>query len=356
MPELNDFLKKLKELYKKEPTLDAARMSEFIRQYALDKGESYTYELPNGGEFQVGGAADRANLPKYNSKTVEKLAQLLCEVNAKLPPQPCIKLTPVRGEPTVFDSKLGGAPYLPKSMGYPTVREGNLAGRPLRLLAQLNFDTLPKLPGFPESGILQFFAGCDGDDVVGADFKDYFNQNGFRVIYHEQVISDMSQLVTEADMPQFDPEDYPFPFKGEYLLKPSQPVLFPATTSDFRFDPAVIECYNRLFGGNIVAIWGGKADVKPGLRTVDEPLYDALYDSCTVVGTRIGGYPFFTQDDPRYAEYYSGCDTLLFQLDSEDNAEASIVWGDYGVGALFINSDDLKRRDFSRVLYSWDCS
>lgn len=107
MPELNDFLKKLKDLYKTEPTLDAARMSKFIRNYALDNGESYTYELPNGGTFQVGGAADRVNQPKYNSKTVEKLAQLLCEVNAKLPPQPCIKLTPVRGETTVFDSKLG---------------------------------------------------------------------------------------------------------------------------------------------------------------------------------------------------------------------------------------------------------
>ena len=356
MPELNDFLLHMKEFYKKNHSPNEEQMSGFIQEYALEKGENYTYELPSGGAFQVGGAVDRRAFPKYSAKTLEKLTQLLRELNAKVPPKPCIRLTPVREETTVFDSKLGGVPYLPKSMEYPAVREGTLAGRPLRLLAQLNFGTLPKLPGFPDSGILQFFAGCDGDDVVGVDFDDYFNQNGFRVIYHEQVIADTSQLFSAADMPQFDPEDYAFPFKGEFLLKASEPQLCAVTPEDHQFAPAVIECYNRLFGGNIVAMWGGRPDVKPGLRTVDEQLYNALYDSIDSTGSRIGGYPFFTQDDPRYAERYSGCDTLLFQLDSCYDGENEIIWGDSGVGAFFINSEDLLRREFSRVMYSWDCS
>ena len=355
MPELNDFLLKLKQLYKANKSPNAEQMSEFICNYAQEKGESYTYELPKGGAFQIGGAADRYNQPKYSVKTLEKLTKLLCELYAKVPPKPCIRLTPVREEATIFDSKLGGVPYLPKSMEYPKAREGALAGKPLRLLAQLNFGTLPKLPGFPESGILQFFAGCDGDDVVGVDFDDYFNQNGFRVIYHEQVIADTTQLFSQADMPQFDPEEYAFPFKGEFLLKASQPQLCAVTPEDHHFAPAVIECYNSLFGGNIVAMWGSGTEVKPGLRTVDEQLYEALYDSIDSKGSRIGGYPFFTQDDPRYAEHYSACDTLLFQLDSFYDGENEICWGDSGVGAFFINSEDLMLRDFSRVLYSWDC-
>ena len=42
---------------------------------------------------------------------------------------------------------------------------------------------------------------------------------------------------------------------------------------------------------------------------------------------------------------------LLFQLDSDDG----VMWGDCGVGNFFITDADLKRRDFSRVLYNWDC-
>ncbi len=349
MPELNDFLRKMKQFYKTNPAPNAGEMSEFIKGYAAGQEEGYIYELPSGGAFQWGADADSGDIPKYSPNTLRKLAQLLCEINAQLPPEPCIKLTPVREETTVFDSKLGGVPYLPKSMEYPMVRYGSMAGNPLRFLAQLNFSTLPGLPGFPETGILQFYAGCDGDEVVGVDFDNYFNQNRFRVIYHESVISDTSKLISAADLPQFDPEDY-FLFNGEFLLKPSQPTLCPATAEDFRFEPAVVECYNRLFGGSINALWG-----RDGLVSLDEPLCDAIFDSCCQSGARIGGYPYFTQSDPRIAKEYSGCDTMLFQLDSEGSGEDEIIWGDCGVGAFFISSEDLKRRDFSRVLYSWDC-
>jgi uncharacterized protein YwqG len=41
-------------------------------------------------------------------------------------------------------------------------------------------------------------------------------------------------------------------------------------------------------------------------------------------------------------------------LDSED-AENEIMWGDSGVGNFFIHPEDLKKRDFSKVFYNWDC-
>ena len=73
---------------------------------------------------------------------------------------------------------------------------------------------------------------------------------------------------------------------------------------------------------------------------------------CYNGGHRIGGYPEFTQEDPRaqvpaFREYVQ-----LMQLDSDDK---HTMWGDAGVGHLFIHPDDLRRRDFSRVMYSWDC-
>ena len=50
---------------------------------------------------------------------------------------------------------------------------------------------------------------------------------------------------------------------------------------------------------------------------------------------------------------------LLFQLDSqlaENRGEPDLVlWGDCGVGNFFISREALKKRDFSRVGYHWDC-
>ena len=76
-------------------------------------------------------------------------------------------------------------------------------------------------------------------------------------------------------------------------------------------------------------------------------------------GHRIGGYPFFTQDDPRaYLPHLQQHTILLLQLDSDSgNGDADkVLWGDYGVGNFFITPEDLQRRDFSRVLFTWDCS
>ena len=42
---------------------------------------------------------------------------------------------------------------------------------------------------------------------------------------------------------------------------------------------------------------------------------------------------------------------LLFQL----NSVKDIMWGDAGVANFFIDREALKNRDFSHVMYNWDC-
>lgn len=71
-------------------------------------------------------------------ETREKLDKILAEVDKQLPPVETVRLKLSRGETTVFDSKMGGKPYFPKGMEYPTVREGENAGKPLYFLVQLN--------------------------------------------------------------------------------------------------------------------------------------------------------------------------------------------------------------------------
>lgn len=297
---------------------------------------------------------------EFTQETLDKLTVLLKRLDEKCLPQPHLPLTFVRvSSASVFDSKLGGVPYFPKDMEYPRVLEGTLAGKPLKLLAQLNFAALPHLDGFPQKGILQFFAGCDGDDVYGIDFNDNFVQNGFRVIYHENVEEDTEKLMSGEDMPAFD-DDEDYPFTGEFLLKAGEPHMSAITTDDYRFDSAVAESYNELFGGDVVGMWANK-DGKKGIRQVDEPLYYAISQVRAVVGSGIGGFPYFTQGDVRPCdEEYGTCDTLLFQLDSgssegSDDWADEVMWGDSGVANFFISADRLAKRDFSRVLYTWDC-
>ncbi|HGY2265805.1 TPA: DUF1963 domain-containing protein [Morganella morganii] len=46
---------------------------------------------------------------------------------------------------------------------------------------------------------------------------------------------------------------------------------------------------------------------------------------------------------------------LLLQLDS-GSGDVDILWGDCGIGNFFICPDDLKKADFSRVVYNRDCT
>lgn len=293
---------------------------------------------------------------EMSAETQAKTEKLLARVDELIEPVDSVRLKPSRVDTTVFDSKLGGVPYFPKSMEYPTVREGELCGRPLFFLGQLNFEELPKLPGFPAEGILQFFAGCVDDSVIGMDYKNGFSQNGFRVIYHERIITDKSALYSEEDMPEFGEGHIRFPFKGEFKLLAEKTEPMGISMSDFRAERAVTAAYNELFDGGADSLWDGDNPI----CDEDEALVDAIADMRSGKGTRMGGYPLFPNNDPReFDEEYAKCTVLLFQSDSECGAEKfswddMISWGGYGSANFFISPEDLAKRDFSRVLYNWD--
>ena len=70
--------------------------------------------------------------------------------------------------------------------------------------------------------------------------------------------------------------------------------------------------------------------------------------------TKGDGLPFFTQEDPReYNKELQKYDTLLFQIDGAD--ERKISFGHGAVMNFFINREKLKNKDFSDILYNWDC-
>lgn len=276
------------------------------------------------------------------------LKPILDKMNTLLPPEPAIRLSVESGEAGLFDSKLGGTPYFPKNMEYPLGKAKFFKGQPLILLAQLNFEKLPHIPDFPTKGILQFFIAADDLYGMTADYGEGFTrQDNFRVIYHENIITDESQLLSSDEIPKYSGDERYLPFEGEFLLKAEEPVMMNATMWDYRFGDAFVSAYNEFADEPLEDFWD-----------LDDDIADELYAMTDFPDAIIGGYPIFTQDDPRVREEIADCDTLLFELDSVYKADRGIdiMWGDSGTGTFLIPRDRLKALDFSRVLYNYDCS
>lgn len=267
---------------------------------------------------------------EYNDLMPEGLAKYSEKFKQTL--KPFIQLTVKPEKTELWESKFGGNPYIPIGFDYPKNSTGNI----LCLLAQINFEEMPITDGFPEKGILQFFINFseDSPDTIGMNFEDQVRQENFRVIYHEEVTKDSSKLLTDFSFIS-DEDLYESPVSGEYKVYPS-----------ISFEPVSATSYEfwELLGVNE--------------DELEDDELDELYEAFEATGHKIGGYPYFTQSDPRDGlEDYSNFDTLLFQLDSdsEEDTGIEIMWGDSGVGNFFINSNDLKKLDFSKVLYNWDC-
>lgn len=290
--------------------------------------------------------------PPQTSADKYDIEEILKKIDEQIPPKPVIKLEPKRGEDlSVFESKLGGIPYMPADFEYPKGKSGIFEGRPLRLLAQLNFEKLPHIENFPQKGILQFFCSDDDEDsTYGLNFDSPIVQDGFRVIYHENIIADESRLMPKESMPAFTTDMGNFPFDGEFLLEPKETESCPISSGDHRFEKLLLKILCEISGKEYENIYeiGGE----------EEELCEKLYEMRSFEQTCIGGYPFFTQDDPRgFNEEIADYDILLFQCASffEGDAGDEIMWGDMGVGNFFISEKDLKNLDFSKVAYNWDC-
>lgn len=226
----------------------------------------------------------------------------------------------------LFDSKFGGDPYWPADRPYPTDGEG----KPMYLLAQLNFSQIPRLEGFPENGLLQFYASADS--MYGLNLDRPTDQTSFRVIYFDN---------TEA--PALDH----FHFLHEEGRRDALPLERPMQLS-FTPDKDYYSFSNFRLPEERMDELLGDLPGDEEFRLMEEEMAKVYPDN----GHKIGGYAYFTQYDPRDDKAYDDY-ILLLQIDSQ---LPDICWGDVGVGNFFIDPEDLKRKDFSRVLYNWDCT
>lgn len=257
----------------------------------------------------------------------------------------CIRIELTDNKPTIFESKAGGVGYIPHEDGFPTDSKGNQ----LRLLAQIDCSKI-NLDEFPKQGLLQFW--IMNDDLCGADFDNNTKQDTFRIVYHESVDTTVTEdeiksKIVPNEYEQDGEEDF-MPVNGEYGLTfaPSENVM---TVFDYRFDKEFAKRYNAL-------------DTDKDIEDTYDPEYNVdefLEYSDAAFAHKIGGYPAFTQEDPRKClseEEAANYDFLLLQLESDfSDGVGRILWGDAGICNFFINSEKLKALDFSDVIYNWDC-
>ena len=241
-------------------------------------------------------------------------------------------------------SKFGGLPYWNPVQTYP---EGT-DGKKLILLAQINMAEIPPLQDFPATGLLQFFiSGSDG--LFGLDFDNPTGQKNWRIVYHETVDPGITEqsvrslgIQTAGDIEAESGAS--FPFGDEFALEFNRTESCITPNSDERFVDAVRQAAVTL--GLPVP-----EEATSGYDLFSEDIYDELYEKGS--GHHLGGYPSFTQYDPR--SLGDPHDSLLFQMDSDYSGSGDIMWGDMGVANFFISREALRRRDFSDVLYNWDC-
>ena len=211
-------------------------------------------------------------------------------------------------------------------------------------LAQLNFQEIPVLHGFPPKGWLQFYISTN--DNFGIDFQHRTLQKNFRVLYFENI--DENNIHTNFDFIEKESMYDYSPVSVQHALSFSMAEEY-AGAHDIRFRQTIGMSAKKLAAT---------------FRSSSARILSELYQQLNSNGHKIGGYAYFGDRDPRadkkYQEEIPNFDEyiLLLQIASvppaTDDAAPDIMWANYGVGNFFIHPDHLRKRDFSSVAYNWD--
>lgn len=217
-------------------------------------------------------------------------------------------------------SQLGGMPWWPRGLDYPQDRTGT----PLFLLAQINLGETELLAPLPARGLLQVFIAAD--ELYGIDFEQPKHQQGFRVVFHDDL--------------ERQPVVIAFPADVLARAKTYLPLQDPARARAIALnrDAMAVDIRDYRFAALLPDI------------AADDDLSELYAEWHTAAAIRLGGYASFTQDDPRADQADLG-DFNLLTVDTTDG----IMWGDSGIGQFLMHDADLRERNFKRVAYNWDC-
>ena len=245
--------------------------------------------------------------------------------------RPAVGFVAAKDQPRSADgSRLAGPAWIADGEEWPCAKNGV----PLEFLFQLDCADCAALDGYPSDTILQFFVGrsdlygCDFDRLVTGDF-----------LVHARSRSDKGALQSPPPLEVVNDE-----FGSDF-----SPIMnLVVRTEGIAFVP---ELYTDTMDWSL-------HEVASRIDALHER-YDItkLEDWIEGDGDRrasrhhTGGYPAFTQSDITASETGRPFDHVLLNLTADDH----IMFGDSGECVFLIRKEDLRRGDFSRVAYSWDC-
>lgn len=247
------------------------------------------------------------------------------------------------------ESKFGGFPFVPLGGAIPTNAEGNQ----LALLAQINCAQLPENNMYPSDGWLQIW--CLEDEMYGFCSDTIQPETNQKVLYIPAGTQGEPLERVEAMYQPYGNEECPLWFVDDQGAIWGMRLSFThgeqgITYSDGRFRDLFLDRWNKRYPEQAVE----------NFYDLPDEIFENMVDShdgpdCA---HQLGGYPYFTQYDPRYE-----CDSaeltkyteVLFQIDSQFDTKWDLCWGDAGVRNFFISRENLEALDFSDLLYNFDC-
>lgn len=247
------------------------------------------------------------------------------------------------------ESKFGGFPFVPLGGAIPT----NAEGSQLALLAQINCAQLPENNMYPSDGWLQVW--CLEDEMYGFCSDTIQPETNQKVLYIPAGTQGEPLERVVAMYHPYGNEECPLWFVDEQGAIWGMRLSFThgqqgITYSDGRFRDLFLDRWNKHYPEQAVE----------NFYDLPDEIFENMVDShdgpdCA---HQLGGYPYFTQYDPRYefdsaelAKYTE----VLFQIDSQFDTKWDLCWGDAGVRNFFISREDLEALDFSDLLYNFDC-
>lgn len=247
------------------------------------------------------------------------------------------------------ESKFGGFPFVPLGGAIPT----NAEGSQLALLAQINCAQLPENNMYPSDGWLQIW--CLEDEMYGFCSDTIQPETNQKVLYIPAGTQGEPLERVEAMYQPYGNEECPLWFVDEQGAIWGMRLSFThgqqgITYSDGRFRDLFLDRWNKRYPEQAVE----------NFYDLPDEIFENMVDShdgpdCA---HQLGGYPYFTQYDPRYefdsaelAKYTE----VLFQIDSQFDTKWDLCWGDAGVRNFFISRENLEALDFSDLLYNFDC-
>ncbi|OKJ95637.1 hypothetical protein AMK34_21720 [Amycolatopsis sp. CB00013] len=234
-------------------------------------------------------------------------------------------------------------------------------GVPMFSVVQINFAEVGPLPGFPTTGVLQWFVGADSESF-GRTFDETEGKAGFEVRWYPDT-SAPSMASPTALTPWQAVSDRP----GVYA--PFTPTEARAVTFTIgRALPQMAEFYVDEEGDlarlvrELATLNGERSDcasdlLRNGWRFHVLGAYSPFDDDDFVSRSSLGGSADFTQEDPRghgnYPSIGEPAGQVLITIDSDVYTRG---WGDHGIAHLFGDPTAVARGDLSSVTYYWDCT